>query len=69
MSKISNPLEKVGRLIVQFPGEWVTLSTDKQEIVGHSRKMEAALRQAHQKGVKYPFLIKSPDADTAALIF
>ena len=67
--KLSNPLENVGRLIEPFAGEWVTLSSDKKKVVGHSKKMETALDQAYQKGIKHPFLIKAPDASTAAFIY
>jgi len=69
MSMLINPLKNVGRLIEPFPGEWVTLSSDKDAVVGHSQKMETALNQAYKKGVKHPFLIKSPDGSTAAFIY
>ncbi len=69
MSKIFNPLKDVGRLIEPFPGEWVTLSSDKKQVVGHSKKMETALNQAYKKGVEHPFLIKSPDGNIAAVIY
>jgi len=67
--RFSNPLEHVGRLIEPFPGEWVTLTSNKAKVIGHSKRMEAALNQAYQKGVKHPFLIKSPDGSTAAFIY
>ena len=69
MNKLFNPLKDVGRLIEPFPGQWVTLSSDKKKVVSHSRLMETALNQAYQKGVARPFLIKSPDANTTAFIY
>ena len=69
MSNFPNPLRNIGRLIEPFPGQWVTLNSDKNKVIGHSKKMEAALNQAYQKGVKHPFLIKSPDGSTAAFIY
>lgn len=72
MNKAFNPLKHVGRLIEPFPGEWVTLSSERDEVkkvVGHSKRMETALEQAHKKGVKNPLLIKSPDGSTAAFIY
>jgi len=37
MSEIFNPLKNVGRLIEPFPGEWVTLSSDKKRSLGIPR--------------------------------
>ena len=68
-NKNMNPLKNIGRLIAPFPGEWVTLALDKQKVVGHSKRMEAALKQAYKKGIKNPFLIKAPDGSTAAFIY
>lgn len=69
MSKFFNPLADVGQLIEPFPGQWVTLSSDKKKVVGHSKRMQTALNQAYNKGVENSFLIKSPDGNIAAFIY
>ena len=69
MKKTSNPHEKIGYLIKPYPGQWVTLSSDKTEVLGHSRQMESALNQAYKNGESQPYLIKSPDGSTAAYIY
>ena len=59
----------LGHLIEPFSGKWVTLTSDKKTILGVSRNMKNALSQAHEKGEPQPFLIKSPDAYTAAIFY
>ena len=61
--------KKVAELLKSYAGKWVTLSADKTQVLGVSRKVETALSLAHQKGESHPHLIKAPDASTAAYIF
>ncbi len=66
MKQVRNNL---GLLIEPFSGKWVTLTPDKKTVLSVSRNMKTALSQAHDKGEPQPFLIKSPDAHTAAVFY
>ena len=61
--------ERVAHLLKPYPGQWVTLSSDKTLVLGVSKRMETALARASQKGEPRPFLIKVPDAATAAFFY
>ena len=61
--------DNVAQIIKPYSGEWVTLSSDKKQVLGHSKKMETALSQAEKKGEGRPFLIKAPDSNTTAFIY
>lgn len=69
MKKVFKPEEHVAMMIKPYSGQWVTLSSDKSKVLGHSKKMESALSQAYQKGETTPFLLKSPDSNASANIF
>ena len=60
---------KLGQLIEPFSGKWVTLTPDKKTVLGVSRNMKRALSEANEKGELHPFLIKSPDAYSAAVFY
>ena len=59
----------LAKLIEPFAGQWVALTTDEKNIVGVSRNLRTALNQAKKKGEPRPFIIKSPDAYTAAVFY
>jgi len=59
--------QTLAKLIAPFAGQWVTLTPDKKIVLGVSRNMRGALVQVQKKGERQPFLIKSPDAYTAAV--
>jgi len=62
-------IKSLAKLIEPFSGKWVILSPDKQIILGVSKNMRNAISQAKEKGEPQPFLIKSPDAYTAAVFY
>ncbi len=69
MKKKFIPEKDMADVILPFAGQWVTLSSDKTKVLGHSKKMETALNQAYKKGESTPHLIKSPDSSTSVFIF
>ena len=69
MNKIKHMAESVADLIKTYSGQWVTLSKDKSRVLGASRNMEKALREAQNQGENSPLLIKVPDASTAAFLY
>ncbi|MCA9398249.1 MAG: hypothetical protein KC618_00760 [Candidatus Omnitrophica bacterium] len=64
-----NPEESVADIIRPYAGKWVALSADKKVVLGVSKEMEVALKQAHKEGEKIPHLIKVPDSSVAAYIY
>lgn len=69
MTRTNIHQERVAHLIKPYPGQWVTLSSDKTHVLGASRRMETALSKASQKGEPRPLLIKVPDSATAAFFY
>ena len=69
MNKIKHMAESVADLIKTYSGQWVTLSKDKTRVLGASKKMERALKEAQDHGENHPLLIKVPDASTAAFLY
>jgi len=69
MNRIRKEQHRTARLIKPHAGKWVTLSADKQRVLGVSIRMETALARAQAQGEKHPHLIKAPDATTAAFIY
>ncbi|MBI4309119.1 MAG: hypothetical protein HY591_02185 [Candidatus Omnitrophica bacterium] len=61
--------KKLAQLIEPFSGKWVALTPDEKTVLGVSKNMKKAINQAHEKGEPQPFLIKSPDAYTAAVFY
>ncbi|MDO8674987.1 MAG: hypothetical protein Q7K71_02560 [Candidatus Omnitrophota bacterium] len=59
----------LAKLIEPFAGQWVTLTADEKTVLGVSKNMRTAITQARKKGEQQPFLIKSPDAYTAAVFY
>ncbi len=64
-----NKKQSVAELIEPYPGEWVALTSDHTAMVGHSKNLKSALKQAHKNGEKMPYMVKSPDEWTAVVIF
>ena len=48
-------------LIEPYPGEWVAFTADQTAIIGHSRNLKSAVKQAHQSGEKFPHMVKAPN--------
>lgn len=44
----------------KYKGLWVALSSDEKKVVGKSRTVNGAVRQAQEKGIKTPYLFKVP---------
>ena len=61
--------QSVAELIEPYPGEWVALTADHTTMLAHSNHLKSALKQAHQSGEKFPYMIKAPDEWTAVVIF
>ena len=68
-NKFMKRVKTLAKLIEPFAGQWVALTADEQTVLGVSRNMRSALTQAKKKGEPQPFLIKSPDAYTAAVFY
>ena len=48
------------KLIEPHEGKWVTLTPNGKKVLGASKNLNEALRQAKVKGFPRPFLVKSP---------
>ena len=48
------------KLIEPYAGQWVALTPDEKKVLGASENLDEALKQAKDKGISLPFLIKSP---------
>ena len=55
--------------LTAYAGQWVALTSDQTAIIGHSRNLRTALKQAHKTGEKIPHLVKSPTVSTASVIY
>ena len=47
-------------LVEPYHGQWVALTRDGKEVVSHSKSREMAVKQARERGVEIPFIVKSP---------
>jgi len=56
------------KLLAPYKGEWVALSKDEKEVLGHGRTIDEALQGARERGEDHPILIKSPDQYSALLL-
>lgn len=52
-----------------YAGQWVALTHDQTAIIGHSRSLKIALKQAQKTGERLPHMIKSPTEATASFIY
>ena len=68
-NNVMRRVKTLAQLIEPFAGQWVALTSDKRIVLGVSRNMRSAVDQAQKKGAPQPFLIKSPDAYTAAVFY
>ena len=53
----------------RYSGQWVALSHDKKRIVGHSKILNNALKQANQNGISFPHIVKSPAESITVVIY
>jgi hypothetical protein len=58
----------LAELLRPYRGEWVALSSDEKNVLGHGDTIDQALQQAKEKAEERPVLIKSPDQHTAFLL-
>jgi hypothetical protein len=49
--------------VTKYPGEWLALDPQTHEILGHSRSLPSAIRQAAKKGVARPRMLGVPKSD------
>lgn len=56
------------KLLAPYAGEWVALSHDEKEVLGHGKTIDEALKGARERGEERPILIKSPDQYSALLL-
>ena len=59
----------LAKLIEPFSGRWVALTADEKTVLSVSSSIKKAVDQAKKKGERQPFLIKSPNAYTAAVFY
>ena len=69
MSPTKESKHSLSVLIKSYPGEWVALTQDESRVVGHSRNLKTAVKQAHENGEGFPYIVKSSNEWTAVTIF
>ncbi len=55
--------------LTAYAGQWVALNSNQTAIIGHSKNLKSALKQAHKTGEKLPHMVKSPTESTASVIY
>ena len=61
MISLQKPL-RLPKRTESYPGQWIALTPDKHKILAIARKLDTALKQAREKGVGMPLMIKAPDS-------
>lgn len=62
MTSTKVPPIDLTKLLLPYEGEWVALSQDEKQVLGHGKTIEEALGGAKRvPGEGLPFLIKVPD--------
>ncbi|MBI4356253.1 MAG: hypothetical protein HY597_07415 [Candidatus Omnitrophica bacterium] len=56
------------KLLAPYKGEWVALSQDEQQVLGHGKTIDEALAGAKKYGEHRPIIIKAPDQYSAFLL-
>ena len=50
----------LSKILEPYEGQWVALTPDAKKVLGASKNLDEALRQAKSKGFPRPYLVKSP---------
>jgi hypothetical protein len=48
------------KILKPYEGQWVALTPDETKVIGSSKDLDEALRQAKDKGFPRPFVVKAP---------
>ena len=56
------------KLLRPYRGEWVALSHDEKQVVGHGKTIDEAVGKAKKYGERRPIIVRAPDQFSAFLL-